>query len=168
MENTNGNIRISWALSDDSDALVPLLKALYRHDVPQAPEPSLDEVKAHIALLTDLTTPHRLAIAWSGSNLAIGLAAVATFVSVSDPRPDHWKQAELKELFVLPDFRGKGLGAELLDWVEQSAISSDACRLDWHVKSDNDRGISFYETFGARVVSNRLSMRKRLGVAKNS
>lgn len=154
-------------MAEDSEALVPLLCALYRHDVPEADEPALDDVKAHIALLTDPATPHRLAIAWGSETVAVGLAAVATFVSVRDPRPDRWRQAELKELFVLPEFRGKGIGAALLDWVEQRAIASDACRLDWHVKSNNDRGIAFYQSRGAAVVSDRLSMRKRLTVATN-
>ena len=162
LEHLQTNKRISWARAEDSKALVPLIKALYRHDVPDAEEPSLSEVSAHISLLTDPATPHRLAIAWENENLAIGLAAVAIFVSVSDPRPDRWRQAELKELFVLPDFRGEGVGAVLLDWVEEHAIGSDACRLDWHVKSENERGISFYQSRGATVVSNRLSMRKCL------
>lgn len=154
--------RISWATFKDRDALVPLFRALYKHDMPEVAEPSLDEVEAHISLLLDPATPHRLAIAWCDNKLAIGLAAVALFVSVSDPRPSNWKQAELKELFVLPDFRGRMVGAALCDWIEEFATSADACRLDWHVKSDNRRGISFYQMRGAEIVKNRLSMRKRL------
>ncbi len=160
MESTRTDIGISWATTEKSDALVPLLMALYKHDVPLADEPTIDEVKAHIAQLVDPATPHRLAIAWHGENCAIGLAAVGIFVSVSDPRLSQRKQAELKELFVLPDFRGQGIGAVLLDWIEEYLRSSDICRLDWHVKTDNHRGISFYESFGGNIVENRISMRK--------
>jgi len=162
MKHSQTGIHISWAQAKDSDALVPLLRALYKHDVPQAREPTLDEVKEHVALLTAPETPHRMAVAWDQDHLAIGLAALALFVSVSDPRPDRWRQAELKELFVLPNCRGKGIGGALLDWVEQEAIASAACRLDWHVRSHNDRGLSFYQSHGASVVKNRLSMRKPL------
>ena len=154
--------RISWATAEDQQALIPLFLALYAHDVPEAAAPELKEVEAHISLLTDPNTPHRLAIAWSRDGLAMALAAVAVFVSVSDPRRDHWRQVELKELFVLSEFRGHEIGAALFDWVEDWAVANRVSRMDWHVKSDNHRGVSFYEARGAEIVRSRLSMRKRL------
>lgn len=154
--------RISWATSEDQQALVPLFLALYAHDVPEAAAPELKEVEAHIALLTDPNTPHRLAIAWSRDGTAMALAAAAVFVSVSDPRRDHWRQVELKELFVLSELRSQEIGAALLDWIEDWAMVNGVSRMDWHVKSDNHRGVSFYEARGAEVVRSRISMRKRL------
>ncbi len=92
----------------------------------------------------------------------MALASAAVFVSVSDPRPDHWRQVELKELFVLSEYRGREIGASLFDWVKDWAVANGAIRMDWHVKSDNNRGISFYEAHGAEIVDSRLSMRKAL------
>ena len=153
---------ISWASKEDAELLPPLFSMLYKHDVPEAPEPPNDVAKAHIAQLLDPGTPHKLAIAWREDRTAVGLAAVAIFVSISDPRPDRWKQMELKELFILPEYRGARVGAALLDWVEQQAMAAGACRIDWHVKKENHRGISFYQRNGAHIVDNRLSMRKPL------
>ncbi len=43
--------------------------------------------------------------------------------------------------------------------VRDHALAVGACRIDWHVKRDNHRGIAFYQGLGAKVVENRLSMR---------
>jgi len=153
---------IAWANKGDATKLVPLLTALYKHDVPEAPEPTRDVVERHLALLLEPETPHRLAIVWTEESVAVGLAAVARFISISDPRPERWSQMELKELFVLPEYRSGGLGQALMNWIEAKAGTEGACRIDWHVKRDNERGIAFYERFGASVVENRLSMRKSL------
>lgn len=90
------------------------------------------------------------------------MAAVAIFVSISDPRPDYSRQMELKELFVLPELRGTRIGETLLMWIEKEALAAKAHRIDWHVKRDNHRAIAFYQRFGATPVENRLSMRKSL------
>lgn len=154
--------RIAWATPDDVTTLVPLMYALYAHDVPDAPRPEAQTVRTHLERLLEPSTPHQLAIAWGPDGTALGLAAVAMFVSISDPRPVRWHQMELKELFVLETCRSDGIGQVLMAWVEARAREQGACRIDWHVKSDNDRGIAFYERFGARIVPNRSSMRKRL------
>ncbi|MCV6585420.1 MAG: GNAT family N-acetyltransferase [Marinibacterium sp.] len=126
-----------------------------------APVPSDAAVHGHLSALLAPATPHRLAIAWDG-DVPVGLAAVAVFTSVSDPRPARRYQMELKELFVLADRRGARIGQALLDWVEAKARAAGACRMDWNVKSDNARGIAFYQRHGAQVVDTRLSMRKVL------
>lgn len=156
------SFNVAWAKRDDAPLLVPLLTALYDHDVPEAPAPTRDVVDRHIALLLAPDTPHRLAIAWNENACAVGLAAVARFVSISDPRPNRWIQMELKELFVMAEFRSAGLGQLLIGWIEEQARAMGACRIDWHVKKDNARGIAFYERLGGEVVENRMSMRKPL------
>ncbi len=156
------SFQIAWARTDDATSLVPLLTALYKHDVPEAPEPTRDIVDRHVARLLEPETPHRLAIVWCKGGRAVGLAAVAKFVSISDPRPVRWTQMELKELFVLPDYRSAGLGQAMMTWIEAEARVAGACRIDWHVKKNNARGIAFYERLGATVVENRISMRKSL------
>lgn len=155
-------LRIGWAMPRDIPGLAPLMRALYAHETPAAPAPDDATLHAHLDRLMSPETPHRLAVAWDADGRALGLAAVAFFTSVSDPRPTHRTQAELKELFVLPGARSSGLGAAILHWVETQADARQACRVDWHVKRDNTRGIAFYERFGGAVVDTRLSMRKTL------
>lgn len=159
---TNELVCISWAVAGDADAIVPLLMELYRHE---APGSFLFEERIaldHATLLLDPETPHNLAVAWGPDGRALGLAAAGLFISISDPRPAQRTQMELKELFVLPDLRGAGIGQALMAWIEEEAIRAGACRIDWHVKGDNHRGIAFYRRQGAKMVGNRRSMRKRL------
>ena len=153
-------MRISWAKQDDAAALIPLLTALHLHDVGGASRPEPDAVLSHARMLIDPTTPHRLAVAWNQQDMAIGLAAVGRFVSISDLRPKNSLQFELKELFVLPQARGQKVGATLFDWIVNQAGEQGICRVDWHVKRQNQRGITFYERLGGRIVDDRLSMRK--------
>lgn len=153
---------IAWARPEDAASLVPLLTALHNHDVPGAAEPPPDVVTHHAERLLEPRTPYRLAVAKDGHGVPVGLAAVATFVSISDPRPDHHLQMELKELFVMPSHRGLGLGDALMNWIEEEARAAGVSRIDWHVKKDNLGGIAFYERLGGTVVENRLSMRKQL------
>jgi GNAT superfamily N-acetyltransferase len=121
------SFRIAWAKAGDAISLVPLLIALYKHDTPEAPEPTCEVVERHVARLLEPETPHRLAVLWSDDDRAIGLAAVARFLSVSDPRPQRWTQIELKELFVLPDWRSAGFGRALMSWIEMEARATGAC-----------------------------------------
>ncbi len=69
---------------------------------------------------------------------------------------------ELKELFVLPEYRSLGVGRTLVEWIETSATEQNVCRIDWHVRAENERGIRFYKSLGARTVEDRFSMRKTL------
>ncbi len=154
--------RIDWAEREEIDQLVPLLTALYVHEAPSRIPVTTADAKRHAERLLAPETPHRLAIAWSDDSKAIGLAAAAQFVSISNPQPEVQVQMELKELFVLPAYRSHGVGDALIHWLEAEARAAGVCRIDWHVKESNTRGIAFYERFGGRVVSDRLSMRKTL------
>ncbi|MCH2249173.1 MAG: GNAT family N-acetyltransferase [Cognatishimia sp.] len=153
---------IALAQPSDVAALEPLFQALYAHETPNAATPDATKFEQHIERLLGHQTPHDLVIAWGTDGRALGLAAIASVTSISDPRPDQWVQIDLKELFVLPEARGHNIGHKLMEWVQSHAKQHDACRIDWHVKSDNADGIRFYERFGAKILDGRLSMRKTL------
>ena len=153
---------IALAQPSDITALEPLFQALYAHETPNAATPDAGTCARHIQRLLDDQTPHDMIIAWGTDRRALGLAAIARVTSISDPRSDHWTQIDLKELFVLPGARGQNIGRALMEWVQSYAKQHGACRIDWHVKSDNADGIRFYERFGAKIHDGRLSMRKTL------
>ena len=46
-----------------------------------------------------------------------------------------------------------------MQWVARYALDNGCGRIDWSVKSSNARGIAFYESLGARLVSDRISYR---------
>ncbi|KAH8155357.1 uncharacterized protein LAJ45_00367 [Morchella importuna] len=55
----------------------------------------------------------------------------------------------LEDLFVRPDFRGRGYGTALLAALAQEVIEINGARLEWSVLKWNTPSIKFYEGIGA-------------------
>lgn len=55
----------------------------------------------------------------------------------------------LEDLFVLPDYRGKGIGKSLLKKVISIAKERDYGRVEWSVLDWNEPAIEFYQKIGA-------------------
>ena len=58
----------------------------------------------------------------------------------------------LEDLFVLPEFRGKGLGKVLLSYLAKLAVERDCGRLEWSVLDWNQPAIDFYQAQGATML----------------
>jgi len=56
--------------------------------------------------------------------------------------------AYIQTIEVLPDFRGRGLGRELLDRLEQSAIAAGAIIIWLHVDEENHAALHLYQDSG--------------------
>lgn len=56
----------------------------------------------------------------------------------------------LKELFVVPEGRGYGVGAELMSAVIEEAKTRGASRINWTVLADNDRAKDFYRRLSGK------------------
>lgn len=59
----------------------------------------------------------------------------------------------LEDLYVRPEFRGKGHGKSLLAHLARTAVEAGAERIDWSVLDWNKPSIDFYEGIGARAVT---------------
>jgi GNAT superfamily N-acetyltransferase len=55
----------------------------------------------------------------------------------------------LEDLFVLPGFRGKGIGKALLGYLAGIAKEQNCARLEWAVLDWNQPAIGFYRSLGA-------------------
>ena len=55
----------------------------------------------------------------------------------------------LEDLFVLPEFRGKGIGKALLKKLAAITLERDGGRLEWSVLDWNTPAIDFYKSQGA-------------------
>jgi len=62
---------------------------------------------------------------------------------------------EVKKIYLLNQFHGKGIGKQLMLEAEQYARDAGATRLLLGVYSRNDRAVAFYERFGFRHVGTR-------------
>jgi GNAT superfamily N-acetyltransferase len=61
-------------------------------------------------------------------------------------KPGIW----LEDLFVRPAHRGQGIGRALLRWLAAEVVRRDGGRLEWAVLDWNVDAIGFYESLGAR------------------
>jgi ribosomal protein S18 acetylase RimI-like enzyme len=58
----------------------------------------------------------------------------------------------IEDLFVVPEYRGQGIGKALLRSVAQLAVDRGCGRLEWSVLDWNAPAIAFYEHLGATVL----------------
>ena len=59
----------------------------------------------------------------------------------------------LEDLYVKSEFRGFGVGKNLLRELARIAKATDCCRLDWAVLDWNTKAKSFYEGIGAKRIA---------------
>ena len=55
----------------------------------------------------------------------------------------------IEDIFVEPEFRGRGLGRALLRHLAQRALGEDCGRIEWQVLNWNEPAINFYRGIGA-------------------
>ena len=65
----------------------------------------------------------------------------------------------LEDLFVEPEFRGRGIGLSLFKRLAEIAAERGCKRLDWNVLDWNESAISFYKQLGATALSDWTTMR---------
>jgi len=65
----------------------------------------------------------------------------------------------LEDLFVKPEFRGKGIGKALLAELAKIAVKNDYYGVKWEVLDWNQPAIDFYEKLGAQVRRTWLPVR---------
>jgi GNAT superfamily N-acetyltransferase len=59
----------------------------------------------------------------------------------------------IEDLFVKPELRGKGLGKTLLRYIASLAVERNCGRLEWACLNWNEPSIAFYQSQGARPLS---------------
>ncbi len=65
----------------------------------------------------------------------------------------------LEDVFVRPRFRGKGIGKALLARLASIAVNEGCGRFEWQVLDWNAAAIEFYQSLGAKVMKEWLTMR---------
>ena len=58
----------------------------------------------------------------------------------------------LEDLFVLPEYRGRGIGKKLITYLAGLAIERNCGRLEWSVLDWNAPAIAFYKGIGAQIL----------------
>ena len=65
----------------------------------------------------------------------------------------------LEDLYVDPEFRGKGAGIKLMKHLAKEAIAQGCRRFEWSVLDWNTPSIEFYEAIGAKSLNKWLGYR---------
>ncbi|WP_119155634.1 GNAT family N-acetyltransferase [Caldimonas tepidiphila] len=83
-----------------------------------------------------------------GGAKTVGFALYFTNFSTFLAKPGLY----LEDLFVLPDYRGQGIGRALLSHVGALAVRRGCGRFEWSVLDWNQPAIDFYRAMGASVL----------------
>jgi len=73
----------------------------------------------------------------------------------------------IEDLFVLPQWRRRGLGTRLLTRAAEIAVERGCGRMEWSVLDWNAPAISFYKKLGARAMDERTVYRLTGAALKN-
>jgi GNAT superfamily N-acetyltransferase len=141
----NSELIIREATPADTSAIFHLIEALadyekLSHQVTGTPE----TLKKH--LFGD--RPYAEVIVAEVAEKVIGFALFFHNYSTFLTKPGIY----LEDLFVLPDYRGKGIGKALLASVAKLAMARNCGRLEWSVLDWNEPAIEFYQRQGAAVL----------------
>jgi GNAT superfamily N-acetyltransferase len=138
---------IRSAISTDVSVIFSLIQALAEYEgLSHAVMGSAERLEEHLFG----SRPCVEAIVAQSSNQVIGFALFFSNYSTFLTQPGLY----LEDLFVLPEYRGKGVGKALLSRLAQLAISRDCGRLEWSVLDWNEPAIEFYQRMGATVLPN--------------
>jgi len=58
----------------------------------------------------------------------------------------------LEDLFVRPEFRGRGIGKQFFQYLAQRALDENCGRIEWWVLDWNEPSIEFYKALGAKAM----------------
>jgi GNAT superfamily N-acetyltransferase len=137
------NLLIRPARPDDSELLVDLVRELAVYE-------KLEQhaVATPAAFRRHLFGPDRAAeavvadVAGNPAGFALWFATFSTFRG----QPGLY----LEDIFVRPNYRGRGIGKALLAAVARRAVDGGYGRLEWSVLNWNAPAIGFYRSLGAR------------------
>lgn len=147
--------RIRSASPEDAEELIVLILELAKYEkLIHEANPDAQALSAH---LSEDAHPRCEAVVAEDeeTNQVVGFAlyfySYSTFLT-------RWG-IYLEDLYVLPAFRGRGIGFSLLKRVAKTAVARGCLRLEWNVLEWNDLAISFYKKLGAIPMKGWRTMR---------
>ena len=140
-----GDVRVDPADVRDVPLILSLIKALAEYE-----RLTHEVVATETSLRESLfgATPHAEAIIARVGTEAAGFALWFHSYSTFLARPGLY----LEDLFVLPEWRGRGIGRALLGRLARIAIERGCGRMEWSVLDWNEQAIGFYRSIGARAM----------------
>ena len=144
------------ATADDDPAVLEMFQALYRED--PSPDPVPDEqLLRTLRVLREEPVRGRAIVLQSGG-ACVGYALLVSFWS----NELGGEVANIDELYVAPDHRGRGAGTRLVEQLSRGELWGKVpVAIDLEVTPDNHRAKALYERLGFVAAKNTV-MRRRL------
>ena len=140
------------AVRDDAEALIKLIIALAEFEKLPPPDAASqarliehgfgDRPKFEVILAEWMESPN-------APRRIVGYAFIFETYSTFLARPSLY----LEDLFVLPDYRGRGIGSALLQECIETASARGCGRMEWTCLDWNTDAQAMYEKLGARRMS---------------
>jgi len=145
MSDNSSDFIIRPATPDDVPMIFELIKALAEYEqLSHTVTGDAQTLKQHVFG----TRPYAEAIVAECQKQVVGFALFFSNYSTFLTQPG----IHLEDLFVLPDFRGNGIGKALITSVAELAVERDCGRLEWSVLDWNEGAIAFYRNIGASIL----------------
>jgi GNAT superfamily N-acetyltransferase len=140
-----GRTIVRRGLESDSKEFIGLVVALAKFEKLDPPT-----AEGRRRLLQDVFRRKRinLFVATAGGKL-VGYALYFYSYSSFLAKPTLY----LEDIFVLNEFRGKGAGLALLKRCVKEAVAKGCGRMEWAVLAWNEKALRFYESIGAKRMS---------------
>jgi GNAT superfamily N-acetyltransferase len=136
-------VTIRPARPDDAEVLVNLVRelAIYEKLEPYA-RATPEDFRQHLFGSHPAAEAALAEVAGQPVGFALWYSTFSTFRG----RPGLY----LEDLFVRPEYRGRGIGKALLASIARLAVERGAGKLEWSVLNWNEPAIGFYRALGAR------------------
>ena len=149
---TNARLILRKAVEKDIPLILNFIKALAEY------EHMSDKVLASEETIRKTLfgeTPYAEVILAELEKKAVGFALFfhnySTFVS----KPGLY----LEDIFVYPDYRGKGIGKLMMKYLAKLAIEKDCGRFEWSCLTWNQPSLEFYKSLGAKTMDDWVTLR---------
>ncbi|MDB5352225.1 MAG: diamine acetyltransferase [Planctomycetota bacterium] len=137
------NLQIRHACEGDCETLVGLIHELAVYErLGHEARATAEDLRRHLFG----ERPYADALIAEDGGFAIGFALFFFNFSTFKGKPGIY----LEDLFVKPEFRGRGIGKALLARLARTAVERDCGRFEWAVLDWNEPSIAFYKALGAR------------------
>lgn len=119
------------------------------------PDEIIDAYFEHL-LQTSKSTGGTFYVAESGGEM-VGYLCLFGLMSPSDPDEPPEPYSFVADLYVRPEFQGRGIGKSLMEIAEEHARALGASNIDLKILGSNERALAFYRSLGyeARILELR-------------
>lgn len=145
LSTTAPNLQLRFATESDVGLILELIKGLAEYEK-LSHEVVADETALQATLFGERKAAEIIIADYEGepAGFALFFHNYSTFLA----KPGLY----LEDLFVKPEFRGRGIGKELLICLARIAVERDCGRFEWSVLDWNEPAIRFYKSIGGQLM----------------